>query len=277
MVSSLSGFFLALFFTALGGLIVIPSPGMLLDGLILGICLILITVPLVTWVAERAGISARSAIESGLLLSQTSEFSLILVFHGFLLNQISAELFSLVVLLTAGTMALTPFISHDRVAIFLMRLHPWVGNRWQLPKDLKDHVVILGYSRAGDYMAVPVRDAGCEVVVIDDDPVIVRRLNRMNIHAVAAEASQEKTLRRIHADKARLVIIAVRRFTDASKILKFLKPHGVKIWVRVFDETQADEVKRSGGQPIMGVHKTLERFMEWMKKELPQVDKADQD
>lgn len=277
MVSSLSGFFLALFFTALGGLIVIPSSGMLLDGLILGISLIAITVPLVTWIAERAGISARSAIESGLLLSQTSEFSLILVFHGFLLSQISVELFSLVVLLTAGTMALTPFLSHDRVAIFLMRLHPWIGNRWQLPGKLKDHVVILGYSRAGDYMAVPVRDAGCEVVVVDDDPVIVRRLKGMEIHAVAAEASDEKTLKRIHADQARLVIVALRRFSDAEKILKFLKPHGVKVWVRVFDESQAVEVERHGGKAIMGVHKTIERFMEWMKKELPQPDKADED
>ncbi|MCC5833490.1 MAG: cation:proton antiporter [Opitutales bacterium] len=277
MVSSLSGFFMALFFTALGGLIVIPSLGMLLDGLILGVCLIVITVPLVTWVAERAGISARSAIESGLLLSQTSEFSLILVFHGFLLNQISGELFSLVVLMTAGTMALTPFLSHDRVAIFLMRLHPWVGNRWQLPEDLKDHVVILGYSRAGDYMALPVRDAGCPVVVVDDDPVIVRRLKGMDIHAVAAEASDEKTLKRVHADKARLVIVALRRFSDAAKILKFLKPYKVKVWVRVFDESQAAEIERSGGKAIMGVHKTIERFMEWIKKELPQDDKAGED
>lgn len=276
MLSSLSGFFVAMFFTALGALLVWPEPQMWNHALILGFFLILITVPLVTFIAEYTGISAKSAIESGLLLSQTSEFSLILVLQGWILMQISHELFSMLALLTVGTMALTPFLSHERVAHFLMRWHPLIGGNWQLPESINNHVVILGFGSAGDYVVTPIHESGIKAVVVDDDAAVVRRLNRQEIYAVRGEASDTSVLQKVCAEKAQLVIIAVRRFSDAEKILQALSGCQGKIWVRVFDAAQAKTVERNGATAIVGVDQTVEKFHLWLSREHPVRDKREE-
>lgn len=67
-LTTLSDFFIALFFSALGAVLVLPSwNGMLLAGALIGA--ILVGTPLIVfWLAERSGMTARASMESGLLL-----------------------------------------------------------------------------------------------------------------------------------------------------------------------------------------------------------------
>src|SRR5680860_59475 len=76
-LASIGDFFSAIFFTALGALIGVPSGLELFQALVLAVLLIVVTPPLVTVVAEWTGLSARPAIEAGLLLAQASELSLV--------------------------------------------------------------------------------------------------------------------------------------------------------------------------------------------------------
>ena len=88
LLSSLNDFFLAIFFTALGAFVGIPDdPTILLKGILLGLTLISITPPIVALVAERFGLSSRNAIEAGILLAQSSEFSLVLGITGHITAQ----------------------------------------------------------------------------------------------------------------------------------------------------------------------------------------------
>jgi len=102
MLGSMSSFFLALFFIGLGAVMVIPSWEIFGHALICAIVLLAVTVPLVAVVGERLGMSSRAAIESGLLLSQTSEFSLILVLLGVAAGHVSPEFFSMIAIVTVG-------------------------------------------------------------------------------------------------------------------------------------------------------------------------------
>src|SRR5690606_4680294 len=88
LLSSISEFFSALFFIALGALIGIPTGTQLFHAFVFAIVVVGFTPPLVTLVAERAGMSSRPAIESGLLLAQTSELSLVIGLFGLLAGQI---------------------------------------------------------------------------------------------------------------------------------------------------------------------------------------------
>ena len=110
-LASLADFFHTLFFVALGAFLTLPSPSELARGLVFAFLVILVTPPLVTFVAERAGFSARPSITAGLLLSQTSEFSLVVGLQGIALGQLSQSLFSVIALSTLATMVLTPFIA----------------------------------------------------------------------------------------------------------------------------------------------------------------------
>lgn len=268
MISSLSGFFLALFFTALGALITVPNTEMWWHVLIFAVFLVLITVPLVTFIGEYNGISAKSAIESGLLLSQTSEFSLILVLQGWLLMQISHELFSMVAILTVGTMALTPMLSHERVAHFLMRWHPLIGRGWKLPPTLCNHIVMLGYGSAGDYISVPVHESGFPVVVVDDDAVVIRHVQRQGVHALRGDAAESGILKKVCASDASLIIVTVRRFRDVQAIMDELSSCAGRIWVRVFDADQAAYVKARGGTAIVGADEAADKFHDWLSEHL---------
>lgn len=267
MLSSLSGFFFALFFTALGALLIMPPAEMWLHALILGLFLIIVTVPLVSIVAELSGVSAKSAVESGLLLSQTSEFSLILMLQGWVMLHISEDLFSMVILLTVGTMALTPFLSSERVAHFLMRWHPSGGTWWGLPDDTKGHVVMLGYGSSGDYIANPISESGAKVVVVDEDASVVLRLNRKGFFAVRGDASHHGVLQKVYVDRASLIMIGVRRFSDAEKILSQLSGATGEIWVRVFDAAQARRIEALGATAIVGADQSVRKFSEWFQRE----------
>ena len=124
MLGSLSGFFLALFFISAGAFLTIPSLEIVGHSLVFIAVLILVTVFLVAIIAELVGYSSRAAVETGLLLSQTSEFSLLLALTGVASGQITTELFSMIALITVSTMAMTPLISRESVALRLVKLHP---------------------------------------------------------------------------------------------------------------------------------------------------------
>src|SRR5690606_4899126 len=93
-------FFTPLFFTALGALVLPPTLVQLRDAALLSLVVIAVTVPLVAVLAERAGFAAKSAIEAGLMLSQTSEISLVLGLAGMLQGHIDRGTLTVIILVT---------------------------------------------------------------------------------------------------------------------------------------------------------------------------------
>ena len=201
MLGSISGFFLALFFISIGMVLTLPDWSMLQHSLILIAVLVVVTVVLVTFTAEMAGYSTRAAIESGILLSQTSEFSLLLAVAGMSSGQITAELFSMIALITVTTMTLTPFVSRDKVAWTLMAWHPRYRSRDLKQEQLRDHAVLLGYGRAGPSTITALKDHHIPVVVIDDDAAVVRKLLSRGIHCIQGDGSNAKLLAQANAPR----------------------------------------------------------------------------
>ncbi|HKJ90328.1 MAG TPA: cation:proton antiporter, partial [Oceanipulchritudo sp.] len=176
LLGSLSGFFLALFFICIGFVLTVPGWEALSHGLLLTAVLILVTVVLVTMVAEATGYSTRASIESALLLSQTSEFSLLIALAGLYQGQITTELFSLIALVTIATMTLTPFIAREKVVRKLMTWHPRYNRGEKKVAEMSGHVVLLGYGRSGARMLDALEREKVPLVVIDEDAVLIRKL-----------------------------------------------------------------------------------------------------
>jgi Kef-type K+ transport system membrane component KefB len=175
LLSSLSDFFLAIFFIAFGALLTLPTPSELWVALLLTGLVVLFTPLLVTVVAERAGLSSRPAIESGLLLAQTSEFSLVVALQGLVLGHVGGEVFRIVAFVTVVTMVLTPFISTDRMTWRLMRLYP-VRRRGGRMVEAEGHILLLGCGDNGMPLLETLVTSGQPVVVVDDDPAVIDRL-----------------------------------------------------------------------------------------------------
>jgi CPA2 family monovalent cation:H+ antiporter-2 len=259
-LSSLADFFQSVFFVALGALLGVPEAGHWWTALQFSAVVWLITPPMVAALAEWRGLSARSSIECGLLLAQTSEFSLLLGISGLALGQLSLEGFMILAMTTVITMTLTPFIGREEAAHALLPLHPF-RRRYRSDRAPSGHVLILGFGSAGMWTVKPLRAQGHEVLVVDDDAVVCRELTRRGVPVIRGDGSDKEVLKRAGAAEAKLVVVSMRRVGDSLKVLEQVR--GVPVVARVFEEDEAQRIRAAGGIPVMNSQAAAETFVEW--------------
>jgi CPA2 family monovalent cation:H+ antiporter-2 len=260
LLKSISDFFLALFFIALGAVVGFPEGRLWLDALQFAVLVVFITPPLVTAIAEYRGMNTRAAIETGLLLAQTSEYSLILGLSGVFLGHIHSDIFSILALTTVMTMTLTPFIGTERFARWLILLHPQ-RRRHRISNPPKDHVLMLGFGSAGMWIVRPLLAAGHSVLVVDDDAVVIQKLTEIGVPCLRGDGAEEKVLEQVGARQAKVVLASMRRLGDAIEVLEHVQ--GVPVLVRVFETEEAQQVERFGGIPILGADAAAVNFLAW--------------
>lgn len=263
LILSLSDFFRSIFFVALGALVVIPGIGEVSSALVLAVLVVLVTPPLVAAVAEWTRLTSRDAIESGLLLAQTSEYSLILALIGMQLGHISGETFAVIAMMAVATMTATPFLSGEGVVRILLRMHPLRRRRRQPPLKLENHVLVLGLGSGGMWVLRPLLSAGMPVLVVDDDPVVIAELDLKGVPCLRGDGADEHVLERARVDKARLVIASMRRLSDSSKVLRMVPD--VPVFVRVFEDSDAELIRALGGTPISNAEATVAQFQKWFE------------
>ena len=259
-LSSLTEFFQALFFVALGVIVGIPDAAHWLTALGFSAIVVLLTPPLVAALAEWRGMSARASIESGLLLAQTSEFSLLLGLGGVTLGHLSADGFAILAMTCLITMTLTPFLGRESVAHALLPLHPFRKSRAAATPP-EGHVLVLGFGSAGMWTVKPLRARGHEVLVVDDDAVVCRELARLGVPVMRGDGSDKETLDRAGANRAVLVIASMRRAGDALKVLEHVRD--VPVVARVFEADEAEIIRAAGGIPVLNSEAAADTFMAW--------------
>jgi CPA2 family monovalent cation:H+ antiporter-2 len=219
-----------------------------------------LTSPIVVFVAERAGFSARPALESGLLLSQTSELSLVVVLQGMVFGQIDAQVFTVVAITTALTMLLTPVIATEPVTRWLLRFHP-MRREAHVRREPRDHVVLIGCGAAGMPLLETLLAGGHDVVVVDDDPAVVDRLREGGVPSIRGDALDPGVLRDAGIAAARIITSTVRRPQDNRLLLETVRD--VPVLVRVFEDDEATWVRSMGGRPVVSAEAAATAFFRW--------------
>lgn len=263
LLSSLTAFFTAFFFTAFGAIIVIPAAPDLLKVVIFALLVILVTPLLVAFIAERSGFTARNAIEAGLILAQTSEFSLIIGLQGLLVGHISPEIFSIIALVTVLTMVITPWLATDRMAKRLMRWHPAPTGSKEVNRTYKGHTVILGIGASGRSLLVELRRRGLDVVAVDHDPAVVAHLKEEGYEVIWGDASDPESLKTIALVDSALVIVTTGR-TDHLGTVRDLAP-AAEIYAHVFERVDVVQAEALGVHAILYSEAAVDSFMEWFE------------
>lgn len=261
-LSSLVVFFQAMFFVALGAILGVPEPGLWMQAALFSVVVIVITPPLVALVAEWQGLNARSAIGSGLLLAQTSEYSLLLGLSGVMLGHVSPETFSILALTTVLTMVMTPVLGREQVADFLLPFHP-LRKKGRISEVPEGHVLILGFGAAGMWTLKPLLAQGEKVLVVDDDAVVCAALAKKGIPFLRGDGAEVEVLEKAGARDAKLVIASMRRVGDALTVLRHVQ--GVPVVARVFEESDGEKVRAAGGIPVMNSQAAADTFMAWLE------------
>lgn len=262
-LASLSDFFLAIFFVALGSSLALPTWRDLLLAVLLSAVVILVTPPLVYLIARRAGLRARNGWEGGLLLAQTSEFSLIIALIGIQQGHLNQELLSIIAIITIVTMITTPILTTNRVTI---RLLHWLTRRQRLetPEDLSGHILLLGCGEHGLSLLRWLREQGETVIAIDEDSAVARQIRQMGVTTLKGDAANPRVLQAARAAQARVIVSTLRRQNDNEAILRQVAD--APVLVSAFTPEEAARIEELGGTAVVESHAAAEAFIAWFEE-----------
>ena len=83
-------------------------------------------------------------------------------------------------------------------------------------KGLKDHYIICGFGRIGEIIARQLKERGIAVVIIENKPENLSRLEESGYYVVAGDATREEVLQEAGIERARGLVAVVS--TDADNV-----------------------------------------------------------
>jgi CPA2 family monovalent cation:H+ antiporter-2 len=205
------GLFLGLFFMTVGMSLNLP---MLLDKFmsIIGITVALMAIKslIVMALCRIFGFSLATAIHTGLLLSQGSEFAFVLFSLAGSQGLIDQDLGQMLLVVITLSMALTPLIAQlgKRTALTLEK-HAISRPEMILEEtlDLSQHVIISGFGRVGHTVARLLEIENIRFVAIDMDSFLVAKERKGGVPVYYGDSARVHVLNALGLIRARAVII----------------------------------------------------------------------
>ncbi|KKR30818.1 hypothetical protein A2715_01810 [Candidatus Woesebacteria bacterium RIFCSPHIGHO2_01_FULL_39_32] len=229
---SLHDFFLILFFVFLGTQLVlgVPIQSILLPAILFSAVVLLINPISVLVVLGIMGYKKRTSFLSALTVSQTSEFSLILLTVGLQLGHVRQSDVATVVLVTAITMTVSTYIilGGDKLYKRLQRSLSIFERRKttehidNIPTSLKNHVVIAGCHRTGRTLIRYFKAKKYDFLVVDFNPSVYNELTAENINVIFGDISDPEILEAAGIVSARLIISTVGNLQDNLTLLEYV-------------------------------------------------------
>lgn len=172
--------------------------------------------------AALLGYPFRTMILSGLALSQIGEFSFILSKTGVEYGLLSRSGYQVFLAVSVFSMAATPFIiaKGAPIAALLMRLplparlrtglkstaEAAMDEKEEIPKD---HLLIVGYGLNGRNVARAAGSAGIPYLIVEMNPVTVKKEKSRGKPIYYGDASQEAVLEHVGVQEARIMVVAI--------------------------------------------------------------------
>jgi voltage-gated potassium channel len=126
----------------------------------------------------------------------------------------------------------------------------------RIQRTLRDHIVVVGYGTKNSRAVQELIDLGAEpesIVIIDHNEDRLLLAKALGCTILKADATRDATLRAVHVDRAKLVIISAGR--DDTSILvcltvRHLAP-GVRISLAVNQQDNEIPAKRAGADVVV--------------------------
>jgi glutathione-regulated potassium-efflux system protein KefB len=189
------------------------------------------------------------ATERSVLMAQGGEFAFVLYAAatqaGILLPEWNATLTAIVII----SMVLTPLlvIGMDRLARAPAPSMDGVDGVEALEPG-QDAVLVIGYGRVGQIASQPLLARGHRLSIIDNDTDMIRAAGEFGAKVFYGDGTRLDVLHAAGAERAALIVVAVDRREDASRIVELLKHEFplVPVLARAFDRGHALELVSKG-------------------------------
>jgi monovalent cation:proton antiporter-2 (CPA2) family protein len=259
------GILLGLFFMGVGMSIdfgLLGSHAPLIAGLVLGLLLIKSTI---IWALCRLmGIGTADATRVSLLLSQSGEFGFVIFGLAIASGILSAELFHILVLMVALTMASTPLMAN--LCNFLNRCLSGAVSRHDVSTDHiktgQPHVIIAGFGRVGRRVARILETGKVPYLAIESNPDRVLDGRRDGFSVFYGDASQVDVLIAAGAGQAGVLVCTLDQAVPAIRLVDIMRQHypDIAIHARGRDQQHCNQLIKAGA--TIAISETLEASLQ---------------
>lgn len=258
----LRDFFIMIFFIYLGSNLIFSDVNLMILPAVIFSALILLVNPLIVMLtASISGFRKRTSFITGITLTQTSEFSFIVVVLGAKLKILSPEIVTLASLVAIITVFFsTYFIANtNRIYNFFSPYLHFLdsGKKNELAHNLddalKDHVILIGWHRIGTIVYETLKSEGKKVIVVDVDPRKIQELIELKESCIFGDAVDHEIVEHIGLTKAKMVISTINKFEENSMILQTYKRinKNIKIIMTAGDAEEASELYKMGADLVI--------------------------
>nr|WP_113864739.1 YbaL family putative K(+) efflux transporter [Brenneria salicis]NMN92320.1 Kef-type potassium/proton antiporter (CPA2 family) [Brenneria salicis ATCC 15712 = DSM 30166]RBP67660.1 Kef-type potassium/proton antiporter (CPA2 family) [Brenneria salicis ATCC 15712 = DSM 30166]RLM32369.1 Kef family K(+) transporter [Brenneria salicis ATCC 15712 = DSM 30166] len=248
------------------------SVGMLFDPMILinDPIAVLITLAIIVFGKSAAafmlvrlfGHSKRTALTISASLAQIGEFAFILAGLGIALGLLSEEGRSLVLAGAILSIMLNPLIFallerylEKNETIEEQIVEEAIEEEKQIPVDLCNHALLVGYGRVGSLIGAKLHQAGFPVVVIENSRARVDALREQGIKAVLGNATKPEIMEIARLDCARWLLLTIPNGYEAGEIVAAAreKRPDLEIIARAHYDDEVSYITEHGAdQVVMG-------------------------
>ncbi|AUX07914.1 Kef-type K+ transport system, membrane component [Halalkaliarchaeum desulfuricum] len=267
----INNFFAGIFFITVGALVTLPTWEVIVTTLVLvgvvGIIKPAVTIALLIY----KGYERRTATLTGFNLDQIGEFALIIAIEGLFLGLLASSVFDAIILAAAITLLTSSFTRQYDEEIYhllanngLLGRHGRTVERWSnVPEDLTDHIVIVGYGRHGRRLVETCEEHDRSYVVIESNPALIDDLQENCRAHVFGDVVEPKTLEKARLTEADLVISTADSRPVNEHVVSY--SNRVDVIVRSKDRASARELLDSGAfyvsvSDLLAADRLEERF-----------------
>ncbi len=261
------GSLLGLFFMAVGMSInfgLLAEFGLLVIGLVAGVlCLKAI---LLWGLCRLTGIEQEHSLRVSLLLAQSGEFGFVIFALALTEGLIATELFQILTLIVALTMALTPLLLRayehfDLRTAGESHLHPHHISHASVDAQ-KRYVVLAGFGRVGRNVAKILGIRQIPYLAVDSDPERVARARADGFEVFFGDASRAPVLHAAGAERADMLVVTLDKPEAAGRLVHIMREHypHTPIYTRARDQAHLLQLNEAGASFV--VSETLEASLQ---------------
>ena len=246
------------------------SVGMLLDfnyllqhiGLVLLLLagFILFKAVVVAVLVRTFGFETGVGIRTGIVLAQAGEFSFVILALGLEQNLIGGNELQLMLAATLLSMVFAAFVIPYNGRIARKLVKSYTRNSSQVvealdgvSKDLKNHVIICGYGRSGQYLGRFLKEESIPFIALDIDPTRVHEAAAAGEHVMYGDAGRRIVLEAAGGARAKALIVSYSDMRASMKVLHVAQESypNLPVIVRTYDDADMDAFRDAGATEVV--------------------------
>jgi CPA2 family monovalent cation:H+ antiporter-2 len=215
---------------------------------------------LITAVLRLGGNESGVALRTGLVLAQGGEFGFALLALAMGYGLLTAEDNQPVIAAVVLSMVIAPILVRRNGDIAKRVCHSYLQSReaqaHQLTEEashLKDHVILCGFGRIGQNLALFLKKEDIPYVALDVDSVLIREAWEAGEPVFFGNATHPEILETAGIDRAVALVIAFDEFDTAARIIHAARGlrDDIPIVVRARDDAHLEALEEAGATDVV--------------------------